>query len=225
MGTFAVLNFDKLCRSGVISVDFYAESQGIVGLAFKYVNSNNYYVLEAGGDEDKFVQIRKRLDGRYTTIAKNDSIGYQSKQWQKLTVVMMETQLKIYFSNVGEAPVQVFEAVENKDLADGTIALTTFKTEAAFDNVKMSPMTDWIQGNSDLLENYQQGGMFADDEFEDHRKQRVENDQYDKKIEWTSCVDTRTPESRKKYCEIEFEKQDTEIHECYVLPFDYILIS
>ena len=225
LGSFAVLNFDKLCRSGVISVDFYAENQGIVGLAFKYVNSNNYYVVEAGGDEDKFVQIRKRLDGRYSTIAKNDSIGYEVRQWQKLTVVMMETQLKIYFSNVGEAPVQVFEAIENKDLADGTIALTTFKTEAAFDNVKMSPMTDWIQGDSDLMENTQQGGMYMyeDDDFEDHKKQKMETDQYDKKIEWTSCVNTRTPESRKKYCEIEFEKQDTEIHECYVC-FFYLFI-
>ena len=149
LGTFAVLDFDKLCKSGAISVDFYAENQGMVGVAFKYMNKNYYYVLEVGGEDYKFIQIRKRIDGKYSTIAKNDSIGYQIRQWHKVTIVMMETLIKIYFSNVGEAPIQVFE-IENKDLLDGTIALSTFKTAAAFDNVKMSPLTDWIQGNGDF---------------------------------------------------------------------------
>ena len=155
IGTFAVLSFDKMCRNGVISIDFFAENQGIIGLAFKYVNSMYFYVVEVGGEDDKYVQIRKRIDGKYTTIAKNETIGYQLKTWHKITVVMMDSMYKVYFSNLGESPIEVFETSENKDILDGTIGLTTFKTEAAFDNIKMSPLSDWMQGNGEIHTNLQ----------------------------------------------------------------------
>lgn len=214
IATFAVLNFDKFCRNGVISVEFFAQNQGMVGVAFKYINSNNYYILEIGGDENKFIQMRKRINGKYSIISKNESIGYQIKQWHRVSIVMMDSIYTIYFSNVGEAPISIFDAIENKDLPEGTIALSTYKTEAAFDNVKISPFTDWMQGNTDLLHSNQEAGLYEDEELEQNQKEKSKDDQ--KRITWAGCVNTRTPESRKKYCEVEFEKEESQILGCYV---------
>lgn len=219
--TLAVLDFDKTCRNGVISFDFLAEGQGVVGLAFKLRSLSYLFLLEIGGEEEKFIQLRKRIDGKYSVLAKNFSVGYQMKQWHKVTIVMMGSLYKIYFSNSGEAPAQVFETIENSDILEGTIALATFRTEAAFDNIKMSPLTDWLQGNNDeLMAQVQDGGLYEDDEYEnDKKKETVDLDisHSNNKIQWVPCINTRTPEARKKYCEIRFEKEKNEILGCYVI--------
>jgi hypothetical protein len=52
--TFAYLDFDKECIEGAISMEFNSPGEGVVGLAFRFTNANNYYIFEVGGEEEGF---------------------------------------------------------------------------------------------------------------------------------------------------------------------------
>jgi hypothetical protein len=41
------MKIEKICRIGIIQTTFYAENKnGVVGIAFHYANSKNYYIFE-----------------------------------------------------------------------------------------------------------------------------------------------------------------------------------
>jgi hypothetical protein len=86
--------------------------------------------------------VRKVINGQSSVIARDDENGgYMINTWTKVLVVMKDDEIRIYFSPEGSAATEVFpDPITDKDLKDGTIALTTYKVaNVIFDYVQMQP--------------------------------------------------------------------------------------
>ena len=71
----------RSCRNGFVQFEFFGVEDGAVGVALKYQNTDNYYLLEFHGSKKKQVTFKKRLDGRNILLAQDDQAGYEANKW------------------------------------------------------------------------------------------------------------------------------------------------
>ena len=114
----------------------------MVGVIFRYINSNNFYMIEIGGAASKYIQFRKIVNGKIHMISKVEGTGYAIGYWYKLMIYAAGSYFKIYFSIMGEAPLEPFPLLQDEDLREGTIGLSTYMTNAGFDSLRIHPIGD-----------------------------------------------------------------------------------
>ena len=61
-----------MCKNGVVEAEFLAVENGIIGIAVKYENNKNHYLLEIAGVKTKFIQFKKVLRGQVSILAKSE---------------------------------------------------------------------------------------------------------------------------------------------------------
>jgi len=66
---------DQYIKRGWLSANFNAQKEGIVGIVFKYFDTNNYLILEIGGEKEdnKFFQVRKKVRGKMKLLQRINS--------------------------------------------------------------------------------------------------------------------------------------------------------
>ena len=110
--------------------NFFNGSDAWAGVAFRFVDANNYYfvALHASGR----AQLNRRLNGVTTTLDEWQ-IPIPSGTWQEVYIVADRQFLKAY---VGD---EVVLETSDERLSHGRVALLTHRTRADFDNLHVSP--------------------------------------------------------------------------------------
>ena len=148
---------DKFLKRGWFSVDFAGFDNGRVGVVFKYMNPNNYYLLEIGGftKENRMFEFRKKVNGMIKLIKiinsndelddeeakKSEDFGYIPYRWYSLRVLVDVSMIKIFYKKVG-SPEKLILQSNDDDLKIGLIGLTTSGTKANFDNIVLRPKVE-----------------------------------------------------------------------------------
>jgi hypothetical protein len=220
--------YKKVCINGVATVDFYAEDPGIVGIAFRYQSARYHYILEigGGGDQTKFIQVRKCIDGKYTMIQRQQDKGYEKEVWYRMVVRMEKNSFKVYLSLVTDSPEQIFDLIEDGELGEGTIALMTYKTKAAFDNFKISPSSDVDQFEPEESEDVKPEAPLSFQGVGSTKKEKqFFNNEGPVKIQWDKCLVANTPEMREKHCKEMYAVDADAANNCKVWLGVYNLIN
>ena len=148
---------DKHIRKGWFSLDLAGYNNGAIGVVFKYIDANNYYLFEIGGylAENRYFELRKKVNGMMKPIKRINSneelekseslksrdFGYTPFKWYYLRVDLTGPSIKIFYKNIGHPEKLVMEINDN-DIASGYIGLTSFNTKAIFDNLILRPKVE-----------------------------------------------------------------------------------
>jgi len=143
-GTIYLLKDEtKTCSKGKWSVKFKALDDGIFSLIFRYNARGDYYIFEISGQNEKFVRIRKKLDGVFSLLVNKPLIGYKKNNWHKVVLMMDSDKINAYLTPVSldDTYVKLFdEDIVDTDLKSGLLGVGTYKTRAYFDEVTLSPL-------------------------------------------------------------------------------------
>jgi len=136
--------FDKVvCRDGDLSVKFRIDGgmrTRTAGIVWRYLDSNNYYLLHFSADQSNIVLFRVR-NGRYESIpatgAAAGSFGVtheiRTGQWYVVKVMFRGSQIRVLFGNR-----RLFEADDNGLSEAGRTGLwTRGRTTASFDDFRV----------------------------------------------------------------------------------------
>jgi len=145
---------EKYLKKGVFSCDLRRIKKGSLGIVFRYVDKNNYYIFETGGTIKKnFFQLRKKVQGIMSTIKRinHDQIlskgyneyAYNQDIWLRVKIVVNKNNFNIYISKPGYLEKPIFN-YEGKEFKYGRIGLASFGTPAAFTNILMKPKVNNI---------------------------------------------------------------------------------
>lgn len=144
----------KHVKRGVFTCDLRRIKKGLIGIVLRYVDKDNYYIFETGGNLKKnFFQIRKKIQGIMTTIKRinHDQIlskglneyAYNQDIWLRVKVLVNKNNFNIYISKPGYLEKSIFE-FEVKELRIGRVGFTSFGTPAAFTNIFLRPIVNKI---------------------------------------------------------------------------------
>lgn len=146
----------KYIRKGEFSVIFNADKAGIISIAFKYMNRDNYYIFEIGGhkQDQKFFRLRKRVNGMMNQLKKLNSIdelpkepfgkksklfGYERDVFYRVRIELSKTNIKVFYSKVGKREIMIIDE-NDEDILYGQVGFGTFLTTASFDNISLRPV-------------------------------------------------------------------------------------
>jgi hypothetical protein len=219
----------------VFQVDFNAKSNGYIAIGYHYLNSKNHYSFEIGGDVVKFCQVRKALSGSFRNILKSEdeTCGYEPGKWYTIMVQMFTPTTIIYMSKEGEGLAEILRVDNDPDFKFGRISLGTFKTQAAFTNIKMMPNEDVnikVKQDPERKPSVDIDSTGGDDDDSDGGNKDDKNDgkpakpnqpgggsySSDNEVKWDLCLETRSPEDRDKYCLAKFPNSKTAKTDCQV---------
>ena len=83
------------------------------------------------------------MDGRYIMLSKDESFGYDLGIWYTINIFMSGSSFRVFVIKESEQPVMIFsDGVNDEDIKEGGIGLTTFKSRVVIDMVKMMPFGD-----------------------------------------------------------------------------------
>jgi len=143
-GDNPVAVFDKdICRDGDLSVKFRIDGGGrtrTTGIVWRYIDSNNFYLLHFSADQRNIVLFRVR-NGKYEPIpvagAKPGSFGVPHDirvgQWYVVKVMFRGPQIHVLFGNR-----RLFEAQDSLLSEPGRMGVwTRGRTTASFDDFRV----------------------------------------------------------------------------------------
>lgn len=132
--------YDFLLSFSVMSTNF-----GIVGSAFRYKDSFNYYVLEISRSIDplqNFKRIRKIYNGVSSELIRLDDGGFMENIWYRISVKAQRENIEVIINeenNSHKKPV-IFRIYDG-DLVYGTLTLTTQNiTSVYFDHFRVNAL-------------------------------------------------------------------------------------
>lgn len=142
---------DKFLKEGTFSVDFLSEKSGIVGIVFKFVDTNNYLMFEIGGfnKDMRFFQIRKKLSGMKKVVKRineqkeveSDIFGFSQFIWYRVKIIINKERYRIFISKPGQKEFLIFDEID-KDINYGYVGISTCYTIAGFDNLVLKPKVE-----------------------------------------------------------------------------------
>jgi hypothetical protein len=224
-GTIYLLNDpSKMCMMGKFSIKFKASNNGIVGIIFRKTAQNNYYLLEVGGEKEKFVRLRKKMDGIFQTLSTKPLVGYSIDNWTNLVLYMNQDKFNAYMTTgyMHDSLVKVWdEDIVDTDLRIGYLGLTTYKTSVIFVDIELRPFDD-LDAKEELL--------YVDEESLESKhifliivpKRKVPDSLMGKinthipGFSWSKCLAYPTQEDRLKYCNVLFHS-DIQLNRCKVI--------
>ena len=153
---------NKYIRKGEYSLIFNADREGIISIAFKFMNKENYYIFEIGGynKDQNFFRLRKRVNGIMKQLIKIDTLnelqvqtfgkksklfGYKRDVFYRVRILLSKRKIKVFYSKVGKTEIMIFDHQDN-DIPYGQIGFGTFLTTASFDNISLKPSVP-VQSN------------------------------------------------------------------------------
>jgi hypothetical protein len=74
--------------------------------------------------------------------AEDEACGYELNKWYSVMIVLSSSEIVVYKAENGEGMVEILRTTKDNELKFGKISLGTFKTQAAFSNIKMMPRED-----------------------------------------------------------------------------------
>ena len=125
-------------------MNFNADDDGYVGLIFRMKNKQNFYIIEVHGEVKLQSKLKKVVDGKYRQIALDDKTGYTKGKWYQLQVLMSGSTFRVYLQQINGTTLQLFgeDVLDEQPHNEGTIAISSFMTRAAYDNIQMFPQND-----------------------------------------------------------------------------------
>jgi hypothetical protein len=142
---YILIDPTKVCTAGRFSIKFKASENGIVGIVFRKTEQNDYYLLEIGGEREKFIRFRKKMDGMFQTLSTKPLVGYSIDRWTNLILFMNGEKFNAYMTTnyLHDGIVKLWDQdVVDTDLKYGYLGLTTYKTSATFSDIELKPFDD-----------------------------------------------------------------------------------
>lgn len=111
---------------------------------------------------------------------------------------MVRSDFRVFLALPDEQPVQVFpEGISDEEFKEGGIALTTFRTRAAFDDVTFKPIRDLpTEENEEEDQVGQQIEAIKLKAAGGERKKQVFQNENVKKMSWDKCMLYKTLKER-----------------------------
>ena len=144
---------DNFLKKGFLYCDFIGIKKGVIGVVFRYIDKNNYYIFEIGGGDKSngFFQIRKKSQGIMTTIRRINpeqikekgliNFVFRGYKWLRVKIMSNNNNFNIFLSIPGKQEQLIF-SFEEKEFDYGRIGFSTFGTPAAFTNIVLRPAVE-----------------------------------------------------------------------------------
>jgi len=76
-------------------------------------------------------------------LSKDESFGYDLGIWYTINIFMSGSSFRVFVIKENEQPTMIFsDGINDEDIKEGGIGLTTFKSRVVIDMVKMMPFGD-----------------------------------------------------------------------------------
>ncbi|UKK02511.2 hypothetical protein MACK_002604 [Theileria orientalis] len=132
-GSYLVLKNRKFFDF-IFSTSIYAGSQGSLGVAFRIVDMNNYYLLQLKQSNGGFKRLIRVIDGDPYELARVEDGGFIEEVWYHVRVETRQSRLMISVvqgeDEIFETPKAVIDVIDSTH-ASGTVALYTGKVSYA----------------------------------------------------------------------------------------------
>lgn len=157
-GTMYIMTDSKMeCNVGKIAIKFKALDVGIVGIVFRFEKSidgeNNFYIFEISGDpNDKFIRVRKRMNGNWTLVSVNPLLRYKKNSWLRVSMTLNVDQFNAFISEDASPDnvIKVFsKSAKDTDFKYGNIGLSAYKTRLIVDEIIISPFDNLDEHDPD----------------------------------------------------------------------------
>nr|PVC50926.1 hypothetical protein MACL_00001902 [Theileria orientalis] len=132
-GSYLVLKNRKFFDF-IFSTSIYAGSPGSLGVAFRIVDMNNYYLLQLKQSNGGFKRLIRVIDGDPYELARVEDGGFIEEVWYHVRVETRQSRLMISVvqgeDEIFETPKAVIDVIDSTH-ASGTVALYTGKVSYA----------------------------------------------------------------------------------------------
>jgi hypothetical protein len=135
----------RVCSEGKFTVKFKALNEGMIGIVFRYNDKGSFYIVEISGEKEKFIRIRKKIDGVMQLISSKPLIGYSMGNWYSVVLYMKNDYFNVYMTQnyLHDSLSKIFDNdVNDPDLKLGFVGISTYKTKAFFSDISLSPFDD-----------------------------------------------------------------------------------
>ena len=109
--------------------------------------------MEIGGEREKFVRIRKKIDSVFQTLSSKPLLGYSIDRWTYLFLYMNNEKFNAYITSnyLHDNLIKIWdEDIVDTDLKYGYLGLSTYKTSASFVEIQLNPFDD-LNEKEDLI--------------------------------------------------------------------------
>jgi hypothetical protein len=122
----------------------YNDDGNRVGLVFNYVDANNYYEVDFGGDDNPpaTARLRKKVAGTFTTVATNSFTGGGINTWFTVAVIRSGTGTSVTVNGAA-----IFSNVTLAELGAGQIGFLTHWALGSFDDVSVTTGGGGVSGS------------------------------------------------------------------------------
>lgn len=150
-GTMNILK-NMVCQSGRISLklksntnsnrDIISNSNSSLGIVFKFVDENNFYVLEIF--KKSLIRLRKKSNGEFHLIKINSKFGFEENTWFKIVLEMKDHSFNaILFPTLESQGLRVFdEDAFDSSLKTGKLGFWTYRTAAIFGDFEIDAINN-----------------------------------------------------------------------------------
>ncbi|SBT42642.1 LCCL domain-containing protein CCP2 [Plasmodium ovale wallikeri] len=134
--SFVILQ-KRTCHNGIFNFSIYPQcSNGIVGALFKYMDSNNYTILEIGSN---FTRLRQKVNGNFHLLAKSIISGYKENIWNRVTISFSSTNINVNMGS-GLMTYPIFSLIGLNLLQGEQVGFSSYNCgNVAFSNIFLHP--------------------------------------------------------------------------------------
>ncbi|CRH01367.1 LCCL domain-containing protein [Plasmodium relictum] len=128
----------KICQAGILRFSIYPEcTNGIVGAIFKFLDSNNYTILEIGST---FTRLRQNINGKFQTLAKSIISAYKESVWNRVTISFSINSINVNMGS-GLMTYPIFSLIGLNLQSGEKFGFTSYNcNNVAFSNIFLHPL-------------------------------------------------------------------------------------
>ena len=152
---------DYSVESKIKVLDFNGSNRAL--LCARYKDNNNYYAVALNGKNGGFIELRKKVDGKSTVIAKVNTEILVNKVYN-VKLVVDGTNIKVYINN------ELLIDEEDSSLKNGAVGLISSKVIATYDDVVVSSLSDKVEDTEikdEILDDTTNNDKIEDTEVKD----------------------------------------------------------
>eukprot|EP00923_Selenidium_pygospionis_P011337 GHVN01019612.1.p1 GENE.GHVN01019612.1~~GHVN01019612.1.p1 ORF type:complete len:1092 (+),score=129.32 GHVN01019612.1:382-3657(+) len=136
-GSRVVLQGRRTCSNGTWGVKFFPQCHGTIGLVFRNVKPDNYFVVEM---TPSMVKLRKSVDGELVLVSETTQSGYRVGDWNEVQISFQDDSLVTAFTHTNGTLYTVLASRSIDDFHGGRVGLSTaFCEGVAFTDMHLRP--------------------------------------------------------------------------------------